>query len=66
MGDAVRPETPCAACGGAAHDATGHRWSAKVLVCGPCARRFFKWAQGHTRPRKGLSFYDAAVRWSKA
>lgn len=53
----------CAACKGVAHPSTGHAWSASVIVCGPCTRRFFAWVAQHTRPRKGSDFYGAAVRW---
>lgn len=53
----------CPACKGVCHPATGHQHSPSMLICGPCAREFFKWVERHTRPRKGTSFYDAAVKW---
>ncbi len=59
----------CASCDGVAHPATGHAWSDKTLVCGPCYRRFRAWLVLHTdaRPRKkngGTSpdFYGAALK----
>jgi hypothetical protein len=59
----------CASCGGSAHPATGHAWSAKTLICGPCARSWLKWWVSHTsdRPRKKRgketpSFYGAALK----
>ncbi len=58
----------CASCKGVAHPATGHQHSARVLICGPCARSWAAWLAKHTRrkmrvgPRgKGsdyFSFYD--------
>lgn len=53
----------CASCKGVAHPSTGHQHSPNVLICGPCARRWFKWLAGHTKPRKGTDFYSAAVKW---
>ena len=58
--------TRCASCTGVAHPATGHYHSPKVLICGPCARRWFAWLAAHTRPRKGTDFYGAATRWPRA
>jgi hypothetical protein len=59
----------CASCKGVAHPATGHTWSERTLVCGPCARRFWKWAIQHTnaqtRRKKGKpspDFYGAALK----
>lgn len=43
----------CAACKGVAHPATGHAWSAAVLVCGPCTRAFFAWARNRPGPAGG-------------
>ena len=52
----------CASCKGVAHPATGCAWSETTLVCGPCARSFWRWMMQHTRARKGKpSFYDAAL-----
>jgi hypothetical protein len=39
------------------------------MRCPVCARRFWKWAENHTRARapktgvKGPSFYEAAAKW---
>lgn len=61
----------CAACGGAAHPATGCQYTETMIVCGPCVRRFWRWAKGHTdrvwrvgeKPSKVfVSFYEAAGR----
>ncbi len=41
----------CASCKGAAHPATGHQHSAKILICGPCARRWNAWLQSQTKRR---------------
>lgn len=59
----------CASCKGSAHPATGCAWSARTLVCGPCARRFWAWMMSHTSERKrtkkgrlASDFYAAAIR----
>ena len=58
----MTPEHPCAACGGAAHPASGCQYSERVLVCGPCTRRFWVWARQHMHARKGQpDFYAAAA-----
>ncbi len=66
-------QTPCFFCGGAAHPATGHAYSERVLACRRCTVEAFIFVQGHTnkkaarRQRQGgefaaaLSFYEAAV-----
>jgi hypothetical protein len=43
----------CASCGGAAHPATGHAWSAATLVCGPCIRAFMAWLRNRPGPSGG-------------
>lgn len=49
----------CAACGGVYHEATGHRWTSSMVICGPCAREFIAWLRGHSQRRwGGLRFYD--------
>lgn len=61
----------CASCGGVAHPATGCQYSETMIVCGPCVRRFWSWALGHTNKvyrvgPKGAkvfaSFYIAAAK----
>ena len=61
----------CAACEGVAHQATGCQYTATMLVCGPCVRTFWAWAQVHTaqkrrvgpKPSKNwVSFYEAATK----
>jgi hypothetical protein len=63
----------CAACGGAAHPATGCQHSETCIVCGPCTEAFWRWVRGHTNRvyragAKGdkvagfVSFYEAAGR----
>lgn len=61
----MTPETPCASCGGAAHDASGRRYSARTIVCGRCVRAFWAWVRVHTKPRKGTDFYGAATVWTQ-
>jgi hypothetical protein len=58
----------CGACKGVAHPATGCAWSDRTLVCGPCARSFWKWMIGHTNQRRRFKkgkpspdFYGAAL-----
>ncbi len=54
------PCRKCSACGGAAHPATGCEYSATVIVCGPCVRRFWRWARAHMHARKGQpDFYGS-------
>jgi hypothetical protein len=51
----------CAACKGPAHPASGCQYTARTLVCGPCARRFWEWAVRHANGagrRRGIAFYD--------
>lgn len=55
----------CASCHGAAHPASGCQYSERVIVCGPCTRRFWAWVRVHTKPRKGTDFYGAATRWKQ-
>lgn len=60
---------PCFFCGGAAHPATGHRYSEHVLACKRCTLEAFRFVQGHTNKKASgkkhtktaLSFYEAAV-----
>jgi len=66
-------QNPCFFCGGAAHPATGHAYSATVLACYNCTVEAFRFVVGHTnkkaarRQSKGgefaatLSFYESAV-----
>lgn len=35
----------CFFCGGAAHPATGHAYSATVIACRNCFMEFFMWAK---------------------
>lgn len=55
------PACTCACCDGVAHPASGCQYSERVVVCGPCTRRFWAWAKRHTSAkgrRKGPNFYD--------
>lgn len=64
-------ETPCFFCGGAAHPATGHAYSERVLACRRCTLEAFSFVREHTnkkaaRRQRGefaamLSFYESAV-----
>lgn len=61
-------EHPCFFCGGAAHPATGHAYSERVLACRNCTHEAFTFVQSHTNKRAGkkhtqtaMSFYEAAV-----
>jgi hypothetical protein len=49
----VAMTTPCFACQGPYHPATGHAFSEDVLYCGRCIRHFYKWVRGHTNRRWG-------------
>jgi hypothetical protein len=41
------------------HEATGHRWGDRTVLCGPCARSFVAWLKRHTSSRwGGLRFYE--------
>lgn len=33
----------CAACLGPYSPVTGHAWTARVVLCGPCARDWLRW-----------------------
>lgn len=62
---------PCFFCGGAAHPATGHAYSASVLAWRRCTVEAFSWVREHTNKRAGRrhvrtaeSFYEAAARFS--
>lgn len=65
-------ENTCFFCGGAAHPATGHAYSATVLACHRCTVEAFRFVQGHTNKKASgkkhtktaLSFYEAAVLFS--
>lgn len=62
-------DNPCFFCGGAAHPATGHAYSERVLACRRCTLEAFSWVRGHTNKKASgkkhtktaLSFYEAAV-----
>ena len=61
-------ENPCFFCGGAAHPATGHAYSERVLACHRCTLEAFRWVKGHCNRVAGkkhtktaLSFYECAV-----
>lgn len=64
-------DNPCFFCGGAAHPATGHAYSATCLACRRCTLEAFRFVQGHTNKKASgkkhtktaLSFYEAAVLW---
>ncbi len=49
-----------------------HHYCNCELTCPECIRRFWKWAENHTRGRKpkgsetrGPSFYEAAAQWGQ-
>lgn len=54
----------CSACLGPFHPATGHEFSERTRLCGPCARDMMEWVRLRTSPRgkksKQLDFYLAA------
>lgn len=62
-------DNPCFFCGGAAHPATGHAYSERVLACRRCTLEAFSFVRGHTNKKASgkkhtktaLSFYEAAV-----
>ena len=45
QGDAMT----CFFCGGAAHPATGHRYTVNVLACRRCYEHFFRWYRARMR-----------------
>lgn len=52
----------CDSCGSPYHEATGHIFSEKTVVCGPCARHFVQFIKSHTRRKwGGLNFYEHAA-----
>lgn len=62
-------EHPCFFCGGAAHPATGHAYSERVLACRRCTQEAFAFVVSHTNKKASgkkhtktaLSFYESAV-----
>lgn len=62
-------EHPCFFCGGAAHPATGHAYTARVLACYRCTKEAFAFVKSHTNKKASgkkyvktaMSFYEAAV-----
>lgn len=49
---------------------TCHHYCTDPMVCIECIRRFWKWAENHTRGRRnklwnGLSFYECASKHKK-
>jgi hypothetical protein len=60
----------CSACRGAYHPATGHAWSASLVLCLRCAKDFIHWIKVHERAynrpwrkpaSKKISFIEAAI-----
>jgi hypothetical protein len=52
----------CSGCTGPYHEATGHCFTPRTRLCGPCAGRFWGWVLRHTKRRwTGVSFYDHAA-----
>lgn len=62
----------CTRCGGVWHPASGALYG-DVTVCGPCERKFWKWALGHTnqakrvgprseKPARFVYFYEHAKK----
>lgn len=57
----------CSACGGAFHPATGHAWTANLVLCHSCTQDWMKWLRRRqsqfSAVRKGgtTSFMDAAL-----
>lgn len=59
-------EHPCFFCGGPYHDATGNKYTERVVACGPCAREFLKYVKQHVNrwaSPKRPNFYEAAFKW---
>ena len=59
----------CAACKGVYHPITGHVFTEETVLCGPCAREFYKWYKlrmaqmDHpTKKSKGGTFSAAVVK----
>jgi hypothetical protein len=64
---------PCFFCGGAAHPATGHAYSERVLSCRRCTLEAFSFVRGHTNKKASgkkhtktaLSFYECATLFQR-
>lgn len=60
----------CSTCGTPYHESTGHCWTHRMVLCGPCARDWVKWMKGRMgamqavmRKNKGKeSFHDCALK----
>ena len=62
----------CSCCKGVYHPVTGHRWTALIRLCGPCARGWLGWLKLRTNMMnariknklsgKKISFSDNAVK----
>ena len=49
----------CCACNNSYYEGTGHRHTATMVLCGPCALHFVKWVERHTKAKwGGFRFYD--------
>lgn len=52
----------CASCGAPYHEASGHRFTDTMVICGPCTRHFIKFIKSHTKRKwGGFVFYDYAA-----
>ena len=57
----------CSACKGPAHPATGHAFTATMMLCGPCTRNFIRWIKqreammGHKSKR-----HNSNTTWTEA
>lgn len=54
----------CFCCGGCAHLATGHALSDTAVLCGPCARDFYRWYRERMNRqnwRKGMDSWNEAA-----
>jgi hypothetical protein len=57
----------CSACGNPYNEATGHRWSDNIRLCGPCAVDWKDWFKGNEKRKnklvdgKRVKFYEYAV-----
>ena len=53
----------CPSCGGVSHPASGSALPSGEVVCGPCVRRFWKWAAEHGERRYRVGSKGKGARY---
>jgi hypothetical protein len=52
----------CSSCGAPYHEASGHRFSERVAICGPCTLHYIEFLKSHQKRKwGGLRFYEHAA-----